>query len=53
MDSCAAERLTEIVHVEETAEALQLVWAEVVAGHEPGACIDYDACLAVLGGQPS
>lgn len=53
MDSCAAERLTEIVHVEETAEALQLVWAEVVAGHEPGACIDYDACLAALGGQPS
>ena len=35
MDSCAAERLTEIVHVEETAEALQLVSAEGGAGHDP------------------
>ena len=50
-DSCAAERLTEDVHSRETADALQALWAEVVAGHETGDGVDYDACLAALRGS--
>ena len=50
-DSCAAERLTEDVHSRETGDALQALWAEVVAGHETGDGVDYDACLHALGGD--
>ena len=32
----------------EIAEALQALWAEVAACQEPGASVDYDACLAAL-----
>ena len=30
------------------AEALRLLWREVVATHSTGAPVDYDACLAAL-----
>lgn len=50
MDSCEVDRLTEDVHAAETAEALQLVWSEVVAAHEAqAAAVDYDACLRAFG----
>lgn len=49
LESCAADRLTEDVHAAETVEALQAVWAEVVAGHDTSSgSVDYDACDAAL-----
>ena len=35
---------------EDVASSLQAVWALVVACHETGAAVDYDACLNALGG---
>ena len=50
-DSCAAERLTEEVHSSEVAEALQSLWEHVVECHnDPAAAVDYEACIASLGG---
>ena len=50
MDSCASERLTEDVHAQETVDALQLVWLEVIAAHDGGQELDYDACERALKG---
>ena len=48
VDSCAADRLTEDVHAAATVDALQGVWLEVVASHETGGDVDYEACLEAL-----
>ena len=49
-DSCAAHDLTEEVQSDETAGALQALWAIVVEAHETGEELDYGACRQALGG---
>ena len=46
-DSCAASGLTDDIPSPQLVEALQAVWAEVVACQE-GERINYEACLAAL-----
>ncbi|KAL1507761.1 hypothetical protein AB1Y20_007371 [Prymnesium parvum] len=52
-DSCAAHGLTEEIHSSSVAEAIQALWAEVVACQETRAGVDYEKCIAALGGPSS
>ena len=46
----AAEQLTmESAHPSDAAAALHALWAEVIACHQSGSALDYDACLVALG----
>eukprot|EP00966_Prymnesium_polylepis_P293462 6777960-Prymnesium_polylepis.1 len=52
-DSCAADIFFDDVQSLETADALQALWAEVVACHVAELNVNYDACVAALGGADS